>query len=941
MFDIEDYLSSKGIDFRHAGASEIRMRCFFHGEDGLNAGRLYVNVEPGDKYGVWNCFVCGEKGGANKLRSYFGDAPIPSGEDSLYRHVFEAATRYYEQRLFDDAPDYKGFLYLTEKRGLSEETVIDARIGYSDGKLHEYLIREGISPEEARSSGLVKIDGSDWFREGTVIFPYFKMGRVTQLRGKTIGGKTIGMSGVSSEIYNADAARDADIVLVAEGECFPPQAEVLTTEGWVRFDEYDGRPVAQVDDVLRIEFVEPLALVQKPYVGELTEISNSQRYYSLTTPGHKIPTFKGTVDAPVWTDETASGLRSSARNIARVGYLDGPGVDLTDTEIRFALALAADFSVREHANGRYAHCGLQKERKKNAIRQILAELEIDYKEAPYSNGSEGTYFHFRIPPKYDTPGDIRFFTKTLPQRWLTEMSLAQRNFVLSEQAFWDGNHVPNRDQVEFSSKHYEEVLWMQTMAHTAGYVSTITPRTNQFGSWYKASILFGKQYTSTQSIARNRRNIPYSGDVYCVTVPSGKILVRQNGCISVSGNCDTLVLRQLGYNVVGVPGSQMLSQEVARVTSEAKRVYVLFDNDAAGANGAEKMASAVGPKARVVQIPGKGFDVNDYYLDGHADKSDFDFLLSKSKGGLLVSPFQAFERWTEIEGNPDAAGLKFGVNTLDNALTHGLTPGQIITIIGRTGAGKSLASFNLTMRMSLAQPEASFMIFSLEQTRNEWFERMYKMHNFYFPGSSPMDVVEYWTPRVALVDKNRVSKDQFVDCLDQVAFDMGKMPEFTLIDYLGYWARVFPGNSKEQTSEAIMTIKELGKEYETRFIVPHQANRTGSIGGRLTFDMAKDAATVEETSDMMLSVWRPDQSELGNDETVSNYPRGTVCMEILKSRDGPVGAIAEFQMTPLTLALVPRDDPMYDRAIREVAYAGAGDSFLQATNRHKTGSVDL
>lgn len=43
-------------------------------------------------------------------------------------------------------------------------------------------------------------------------------------------------------------------------------------------------------------------------------------------------------------------------------------------------------------------------------------------------------------------------------------------------------------------------------------------------------------------------------NVYCVTVPSGMILVRQEGHITVTGNCDALSLYEAGArNVVSVP----------------------------------------------------------------------------------------------------------------------------------------------------------------------------------------------------------------------------------------------------------------------------------------------------------------------------------------------------------------------------------------------------
>lgn len=137
---------------------------------------------------------------------------------------------------------------------------------------------------------------------------------------------------------------------------------------------------------------------------------------------------------------------------------------------------------------------------------------------------------------------------------------AQRRFILDEMQYWDGNRVRGRCQLEYSSKEYENALVIQTLAHTCGMMSTIMPRNKQWfaggetrhGIVYKVSVLLKKDHVSSQQM----RYLPshYRGYVYCVTVPSGMILVRQEGHITVTGNCDALSLYEAGArNVVSVP----------------------------------------------------------------------------------------------------------------------------------------------------------------------------------------------------------------------------------------------------------------------------------------------------------------------------------------------------------------------------------------------------
>jgi hypothetical protein len=64
-------------------------------------------------------------------------------------------------------------------------------------------------------------------------------------------------------------------------------------------------------------------------------------------------------------------------------------------------------------------------------------------------------------------------------------------------------------------------------------------------------------------------------------------------------------------------------------------------------------------------------------------------------------------------------------------------------------------------------------------------------------------------------------------------------------------------------------------------------------------------------------------------------------MKILKSRDGGVGQLVQYQFAPLTLAIVPKDDALYERALRERQYWLAGDDWNKAVYRYKTGDNSL
>lgn len=419
--------------------------------------------------------------------------------------------------------------------------------------------------------------------------------------------------------------------------------------------------------------------------------------------------------------------------------------------------------------------------------------------------------------------------------------------------------------------------------------------------------------------------------------------------VATAGEFDCMVMQQLGYDAVGVPGENIWKAEWTAELSEARRIFIIFDNDAAGRAGAEKLATTLGPRSRVVEMPPAGpgqkkIDITEWYVNHNKVREDFDFLLSKAKGGLLVSVAQAHDRWLEVEGNPDRVGLRFNIKGLDSEMGHGLLPGQVVVLIARSNSGKSVMSYNVLHRMRMMQPNLKILLISLEQTRNEWFERAYRIMNFYEPGSTTHDTINFWKDNLFIVDENRVSFDGLESCIDQYAFESGSMPDVVLIDYLGYYARSYKGEEYARISSAIMDLKALAKRNQLVCMVPHQANRSNDLGNEVRMDQGHGSGVVEQTADVALTMWNPDQNyQTGQGIAMRKEDqRKELLLRMPKARDSGVGTLVQFQFAPLTLAIVPKDDAeFYPRAVRERQYWIAGYDWKQAVNAYLTGDESV
>lgn len=249
--------------------------------------------------------------------------------------------------------------------------------------------------------------------------------------------------------------------------------------------------------------------------------------------------------------------------------------------------------------------------------------------------------------------------------------------------------------------------------------------------------------------------------------------------------------------------------------------------------------------------------------------------------------------------------------------------------------GKTLLLLNLMHRMAMQpeQEDATFLFVSLEQTRGEWFERARRIWRFYNPESDDQECLDFWRDRLFIVDKNRLSPDEFRVILEEYADRRGRPPSCITLDYIGYWAQAFRGDRYERVSDAVMELKSIAKDWRVPIIAPHQVSRIAKYGNEPDVDAARDAGVVEETADFVITMWSPD-SQLGRKEEDKS---GIVKMRLGKSRHGGRGQMVDLQFAPLTLALLPYGDPLQQYAINEMAMDAQHESWEDAVFKHRMG----
>jgi hypothetical protein len=323
-------------------------------------------------------------------------------------------------------------------------------------------------------------------------------------------------------------------------------------------DAWAGQPVAQWSPDGELCFVAPTAYIRQPYTGPIVEFDglfHRGRY----TPDHRMP-LRQTSGNRTWgfvSARDAAQTPVNNREIPAAGRLDGPGLDLTDDELRFLVAVRADGSFGGHnARRQYApQFQFKKARKIDRLVTLLLACDVPYSITVVPPGD--------ADPARMRGGQTRIATRTCPTvakirellgwdkvygPWVLRATVAQRRLMLEEEQWWDGESVKSRrGGVQLATSQRATADWLQVMAATSGMRTAATfDRDNNrgFGAGATGHTLHWFRATDKDHVrlrpggSRDVREVAYTGEVFCFTVPSGAFLVRRNGAVWVTGNCN-------------------------------------------------------------------------------------------------------------------------------------------------------------------------------------------------------------------------------------------------------------------------------------------------------------------------------------------------------------------------------------------------------------------
>ena len=315
-------------------------------------------------------------------------------------------------------------------------------------------------------------------------------------------------------------------------ECLGGETEVLTTDGWVKFKNYqEGTKVAQWDTNGEISFVMPTHYTKRMHTGKAWRVEPRSGKSYIATDGHRHP-LKNRATGE-WEAITTDRLPKNYNKIMPLaGAGTGNNLELTPIDkLRIATQADAKLCYRKEKYSLYA-IQLTKRRKIDRFLSLCHEAGITPSERKsYTiNGSTKRAWSYRMP--IDT-------IKSLPNEFDIVMGYTRARQFIQEIAQWDGNVNKRTGQLYYSSTVKENVDFVAAVAVQAGYSCNQTIQVDNRKDTYKnVHRLFISDIVEKSTQTVNKTAIDISEYVYCVTVPSSYFVVRSNGYTFITGNCD-------------------------------------------------------------------------------------------------------------------------------------------------------------------------------------------------------------------------------------------------------------------------------------------------------------------------------------------------------------------------------------------------------------------
>lgn len=432
-----------------------------------------------------------------------------------------------------EANHAEAYSYLNETLGLEDfkgfllDPILAKRFAFLINTKADYTPEELKVNPEARKDIAKSLAIFSAFAEGVALYSSFA---VLYSFSRAPRGMLIGMG--------------TQMKYSVKDECYSADTEVLTSDGWVRFDKLtDDKNLAQYNmESKEISFVKPSRLVVKDYEGELINFTGEK--YSidgLVTSEHDM-VFKYDYHSS-YRKVKAKDLKLSPKaRVPVAGYkIMGSRTNMSALE-KFRVATQADAFISTRYTGELVGTipvifTFSKERKIKRLVDILNQLGYTYtqKLQPLTenqpNKKQQTKFVVNVPVEVNIAKNFDWINLAdITNTWVDDF--------VEELSHWDGSVLKNCSYIYYSSTESVNLDKIQAVCTLGGYFTTRSIQKDDRSETYNDIYRLYIHKTDYKRLGCvSAKNTFYKGKVYCATVPEGTLVTRRNGKPLIAGNC--------------------------------------------------------------------------------------------------------------------------------------------------------------------------------------------------------------------------------------------------------------------------------------------------------------------------------------------------------------------------------------------------------------------
>ncbi len=346
--------------------------------------------------------------------------------------------------------------------------------------------------------------------------------------------------------------------------CFDDKTEILTSNGWKRFDtikESDCCFSFNLDNK-KIEIVPIDAIIKREYSGDMfcvaTEDINycatdEHRFLVKTNKYKKVTNRKTTskytksLQRPEWQFKLAKDIygKRSIHMVAGITNSKKESENLPLLKLCMACICDGCVYIKKGTKTPVITFNLIKQRKIDRVCDLLEQCGLDYtirlERSKYRiSKCQDNVYEIRLNQKNSAPIiEIIGIKKEIPYSFL-ELCNGDLESLLLEYAFFDG-HIVSDKSLSLSSVNEHNIGMLQAIAVLCGYKASCnrkTPHTGFSASTRKDIYILHIYKKSESKVMEDKHSIKqYRGLVWCVANKNKTVIIRREGKAFIAGNC--------------------------------------------------------------------------------------------------------------------------------------------------------------------------------------------------------------------------------------------------------------------------------------------------------------------------------------------------------------------------------------------------------------------